>query len=338
VHVVRLLDVAPGFALGRVDLRGRATDGGEIEVPYLLLGSVRDGLLDRTELFDPGDEDRARRRFEELSRADTPAGVRELIDRFVAAYNARDWDGLRALYAPDLRFEDHRLMGWGALEGIEPLIQRAKGGVELAPDVRMEVEVLALGSRALVARMLSRGHLEAGGGEVEVEIVSFSLVEHGRATHLEFFDGTDVGAALARFEDLGARIEPERLYARVSRLLLARDWGALGDCFAEDFESVEHRALGWEPIRGREGVVELYRSWVGVAPDAETRFEALAGDAKHLVVRVGGHGHAAEGGGLMEYVITVVSTIRDGRIARSEYFDPGEESAALARLEELRAP
>lgn len=198
------------------------------------------------------------------------AWVRELLDRYVAAYNALDWDAWRAIYAPDLRFEDRRILGWGALEGIEPLIERVKGAVELAPDLRTQVEPMALGGGAGVGRMLSRGHLEAGGGELEVEIVFFSLVEDGLITYVEFFDGADAGLALARFEEIGAQTEPERLHARVARSFRARDWEALRDCHAEDYELIEYRGLGWERSHGRDWVVELYRSWVEVAPDRKS--------------------------------------------------------------------
>ena len=116
----------------------------------------------------------------------------------------------------------------------------------------------------------------------------------------------------------------------------ARDWDALGDCYAEDFELIDHRALGLgAAARARTRSAGCYRSGPSVAPDVEIRFEALAGDDEHIALRFGGYGHAAEGGGAMEYVVLAVATLRDGRILRAELFDVDDEAAALARLAEL---
>ena len=79
----------------------------------------------------------------------------------------------------------------------------------------------------------------------------------------------------------------------------------------------------------------MFRTWVELVPDLDFRFEALAGDEQNIAVRIGGYGHAAEGGGAMEYVVLAVATLRDGRWQRAELFDDGDEEAALARLAEL---
>ena len=67
------------------------------------------------------------------------------------------------------------------------------------------------------------------------------------------------------------------------------------------------------------------------------RFTLLAGDEAHAVGQFLGWGHAAEGGGEMEYVTINAVSLRDGRIRRLERFDAGDEAVALARFEELRA-
>ena len=46
-RLVRLLDVASDGWLARADLRGHSADGGEVEVPYLALAHLRDGLIAR---------------------------------------------------------------------------------------------------------------------------------------------------------------------------------------------------------------------------------------------------------------------------------------------------
>ena len=166
--------------------------------------------------------------------------------------------------------------------------------------------------------------------------MSLSLVENGLVTYVEMFDGADTGAALERFEEIGAQSEPERLVARVCRLVDARDWGGLADCYADDYELVDRRALGWEPLSGPDAIVGMFRSWTEMAPDLANRFEVLALDGETHASRFGAYGHAADGGGALEYVNIAVGRVRDGRALGDELFDDGDEAAALARFEELR--
>jgi hypothetical protein len=137
-----------------------------------------------------------------------------------------------------------------------------------------------------------------------------------------------------------AATESERIYERLCRAINAHDWDAVADCVTEDYESDENRMLGWEPLRGPEGVVGHFRSWVEIAPDAEFSFEWLGGDDEHPVVRFGGSGHAADamGGGAFEYFIVIVETVRDGRFSHGTFFELGDEAAAFAHLADLQHP
>ena len=64
---------------------------------------------------------------------------------------------------------------------------------------------------------------------------------------------------------------------------------------------VDRRALGWEPLRGPSAVAAICTLVGRAVPDIELRFETLAGDEEHIAVPIGGYGHAADGGGAMEY-------------------------------------
>jgi hypothetical protein len=90
-------------------------------------------------------------------------------------------------------------------------------------------------------------------------------------------------------------------------------------------------------MRGGRAIADFWRSWVGLVPDGEIRFEAIAGDDEHAVVRYVCWGHATEGGGEMEYPTTQAVSFRDRRIRRAEIFEPGDEALALARFRELQA-
>lgn len=266
------------------------------------------------------------------------ATPREVLDRFVAAYHARDWLALRDLLAPGFRAVDRRPVGWGSLEGPDAYMTYVEGGVALAPDARVTVAPIVLGGCAGAFRWLGRGHLAEGGREYELEYATLSLVEAGRITYVEY--GADEDDALARFEEIGARTEPERIYGRFCRALNGRDWDGLGDCLAEDYDSVDHRIIGWEPVRGREAVLDFFRSWDETARNMEARFEWLDGDDAHAILRSGGYGRAADefGGGAFELVNLTVVTVGAGRVSHAEHFDVADEAAAFARLAELQRP
>ena len=263
-------------------------------------------------------------------------GPRELVRDYVDALNSLDWDRLAGVFAPELRLVDRRLVGWGELDGRDAFIDVLRGTLALGPDLHVDAELIALGRRAVVGRYINRGHFAEGGGEFEIALLALAVAEDGHVTYFELFESTDTASALARFEEIGAQTEPERVYARIARHAIARDWAALVDCYTEDYTTVERRALGWEPMIGGPAVVDMYRSWVDVVPDVELRFEVFAADDEHLAVRYSGHGHAAAGGGEMEYVTTMAARIRDGRLLLCEMFEADGEAAALARYEELR--
>ena len=119
-----------------------------------MVATVRDGRLQRAEMFEPGTRRPRWRASRSCAARTRPAGrpprpPRELIARYVAASNARDWDALRAIYAPGLRFVDRRLVGWGELEGPDAVVEAHSGIFALAADMQIESELLAAGSLRL---------------------------------------------------------------------------------------------------------------------------------------------------------------------------------------------
>jgi ketosteroid isomerase-like protein len=279
-------------------------------------------------------------RYEELRRVADPAGgpatPRELFDRYVDLCNARDIDALANLYLPDVRFVDRRLMGWAEFRGTDEWLQIHRGFLELGEDMTMTCETLVTGRRAGVGRFTTRGRFVEGGGDFEVATVTLLQADDGRTSSMEMFSPEDVGAALARFEEIGAANDAERLCARFLRLANARDWAAASEMNAEDYVGIDHRTLGWDPMQGPDAAIDLYRSWVAMVPDMEFSSDILASEDEHYVYLHTGRGHAADSGGAMEYVALAVTTLRDGRAVRSEIFADDDLAGAMARYEELR--
>ena len=124
--------------------------------------------------------------------------IRELTDQYVAAYNERDWKTIADQLAPDVRFVDRRLVGWGELTGPDAFVEIVRGTIDLAKDLTVSpTEVLASGQRASVIRHSYRGHLEEGGGEVEIAVLALNVHgTDGRTTYFEVFDASRPGRGL----------------------------------------------------------------------------------------------------------------------------------------------
>lgn len=322
----------------RHEMRGHAADGGgAIEYAALVVAALRDGRWVCAQVFDDADEAGALSLYEAWSREPESAGTigvaprrslaRDWIEAYVAAYNARDWRTLEELFAPDLRIVDRRVIGWGELEGCDAWLEVIRGYLDLAPDMRCSSAILAATDHASVARFLYRAHRVEGGGLVEIEVVVVARFGNARNAYVEVYDGADSAAALSRFEEVGVATEPERVYSRIVRNVNARDWVGLLDCYTQDYEGIDHRPVGWEPQRGPESLVVLFRSWVDVVPDLEVWFELIEGDENRIATRFNARGHAADGGGEIEVATTISALIRDGRMARADIFGADEASA-----------
>src|SRR5262249_15396476 len=114
---------------------------------------------------------------------------------------------------------------------------------------------------------------------------------------------------------------------------------AIGTSLAPDVEYVDHRRLGLEPMHGAEAVVGLLRSLSQTVRDTALRVDdILAVQPSALAVRMTNSGTLVDGAGTFErQFLGVYSLGSDGRVTRVEPFDADDETAALARFDELAA-
>ena len=149
--------------VGRLPLRGHlAAGGGEFELPLLLLVVFDDEYTTTEfELFGEGEEAAALVRFEEIG---AQTEHERLWARVCRTRNARDWDGLRACYLEEHEQIDHRTLGWEVLRGAEAMVDMFRSWDDVAPDVELWFEVLAVEGEHGVAHMGGRGHAAEGGG------------------------------------------------------------------------------------------------------------------------------------------------------------------------------
>jgi steroid delta-isomerase-like uncharacterized protein len=87
---------------------------------------------------------------------------KELIDRYLAAYNAFDVDGMLALLSPDIRFENYSGDQLTAeASGIDAFRRLAEQSKALFSEREQRITALELGADRAVAGIAYRGRLAA---------------------------------------------------------------------------------------------------------------------------------------------------------------------------------
>jgi hypothetical protein len=81
--------------------------------------------------------------------------------------------------------------------------------------------------------------------------------------------GQQRDAIVARYSDLGGGLSAlgdtrsEQLWAEFARRYARREMEPLLELFADDYVLIDHRVIGWEPIRGHDGVAAVISGGVG---------------------------------------------------------------------------
>ena len=92
----------------------------------------------------------------------TDAQKQALIDRYIAAYNAFDIDGMLAVLAPDVRFENHAGDQMTvAVDGIADFRAVAEMGKKLFSSREQRISRLSFGEDSALADIDFRGQLAA---------------------------------------------------------------------------------------------------------------------------------------------------------------------------------
>jgi ketosteroid isomerase-like protein len=241
--------------------------------------------------FDAGDLDAAHAELDlryAAGEAAPHASCWETMCHFRRAVAAHDWAQLDSVFAPELVFEDHRVMGWGTLRSRDELVARLRALVEHAPDaVLRDDHVLALGARGALS--IGRWIGSRDGGGLEIPTVGVRVVaSDGRISHFHVYDLEQLDEARARFEALVAERETlsrenaaTRTLRRIYGYLETRDWERVTACVAPDFKmfdvrSLVHLELDWaqqlESLRAVASMSSYRLTWEPFA----TRGERLA--------------------------------------------------------------
>ena len=324
-------------------------EGGHFEAPSAIVGMLdaqaRPCRFDQYEL---AQLDEARAAFAALAgqpATTAPALVAipanaatRVFHRFPAFRDAADWDGLRALHAPDATLDDRRPL-FRAQVGVDAMVTTAR----LIAAERMQVDHARLaiaGDRlSLVATRLTR----AGEDAFEIELLQVAEVDgDGRIAALVYFDPSHRRAAADElFERYAAGQGATQLPAvafEAARAVRARDFDRLRRVVADDFVIDDRRRTGLGRIDGADAYLESLRALFALAPDVDTEvLYQLVVDRRGTLVVARMSGTFA-GGGAFETVLIRLTVFRDGRWARAEFFELDDLTTAQARCVELIAP
>jgi class 3 adenylate cyclase len=321
---------------------GRATGGGDFEVPFAAVSSAAAGRINRLEIFEIDRLAAALARLAEL-RPDPaqipPNAATRVRQRWHEAVVAGDTDALEPLFAPTLVFEDRTRRS----------LVRGDRETLLAND-RLVSASRPHGSPRLVGTAgdrLALHHLAITGTTqgVEFEAEWLDLVEvdaSGQLVAVIVFDLDDRAAAFAEAEARfaageGAAAGGQALFLPLNLALARRDWEALRACCAEELVVHDHRTLGLGSL-ARDTWIESVAAATGIASEwsgESCRILAFGRHGRVIVTRA--FGTMPDGGGPFENLfVSVLCT--DGAVVRQlEMFDIGDAERALARFEELRA-
>ena len=278
---------------------------------------------------------------------DFDAAIAELDARYLngeAASYAQTWSSFAIAFAGFNRRELKVTPGWvnvdhrrGASFAAGDMAAYIHDLWNDSPDVNMYVEVVnRLSNLGVVITQAAHGTSQHG-FEAEWRANSIFTFDGDLVSRCELFDEEDLGAALARFDQLG---QPERrLENAASRVFesewshfAARDWDALAQLVADNYSGIDHRrVVRAENQHGREVVVKDLQAAADVGFTI-SMLSAVAIRGERLVlarVRASGRDPKA----IQNDALNVIEIDAEERIVAAVTFDLEDFDAAIAELE-----
>jgi hypothetical protein len=199
-----------GHRLSLIRVRYRDIDEADrpITVELLEITQVsQGGLMCYTVTFDADDVNGA---IAELTARWIASGevahpeVIESARRLTETVNRHDWDAFATLSA-GATYVSHRQLSTPDADNMSSFRTMAS----LVPDYWLELaEVLAYSAMGIVNQVVLRG-TSTDGGAIEIPLVTLTMLAGDRVTRFETFDSDQRDLALARFEELRVKDQPE---------------------------------------------------------------------------------------------------------------------------------
>ena len=279
---------------------------------------------------------------------DFEAAIAELDARYLAgeaAPHARTWSMIAESYAaftrqefpavrPDSVFVDHRR---AAAFGSTDLTTYIRAGWDLGQHIRPYIEAVhRLSDLGGVCSYAAQGVSDQG-FDAEWQGVSLATVNGDTIDRCEFFDEADLGAAIARFEQL-TQPAPRRENAasRVTQRALGyfatRDWDALADVLADDFVTDDRRRAVNAGIRhGRDAEVENWQAAADVGFTNLTSIVVATRGGRLILTHLEASGRDPEA--IRDEFLVVTEIDADERIVAFVVFESDDMETAIAELD-----
>ncbi len=279
---------------------------------------------------------------------DFDTAIAELDARYVAgeaAVHAQTWSVVAGAYealnrrqlpetTPDWVNIDHR--GFGTVE-VNALTANIRAWWDLTSETRIYVQaVLRLSNLGATVVHATQATSREGLGTESREITLLT-VEDGKINRCEIFDEADVGAAIARFEQLSRstpRLEntAARVFEHVWSHFATGNWDALAATVADNYLGIDHRRVVKAEIQhGRDVVVRDLQAAAGVGFTI-SMLSVMAIRGERLVLAlVRASGRDAET--IQNDVLNIVEVDADERIATVVVYDLEDLDAAVAELD-----
>ncbi|HJR27034.1 MAG TPA: nuclear transport factor 2 family protein, partial [Acidimicrobiales bacterium] len=325
------------LSLSRTNWTG---DGAEAAILWIAQADDQDLLEDAT-WFDPDDLDAA---YAELHRRYLELGAEALYlaeHRTKEAIDARDWDAVEAMLAPDCVSVDHRRARFGVVRGSRAYVDLLRSGVDLSPDIGYVVHHhLAEGRIALV--LCSRAGTVEGGLFLNLIVDVSQQDARGLVAQRDFYGDDQLDEALARYDELvaaqqrgeGYGCHPRfanlavRCIVRSIRAANAGDAAALVACMApsctwDDRRTLVHATLDATSSGSMDSLAFMLEAQgvIGV------QVLATRGDSFALV-------HISWSSARAELDIVILGEVDDdGRGEHVTWFDPDDLDAAYDELD-----
>jgi limonene-1,2-epoxide hydrolase len=128
-----------------------------------------------------------------------PDDVTAFLERTVRLYGTHDaGETVEAIFTEDAIYHDHRPMLAGAVSGRAALTNMLRTTLEMLPDFRISIHVLAVDGRRYLARDTYAGHAALGGGEAEMQWWVVDELRDGRLAREDIYETEE--EARAEFE------------------------------------------------------------------------------------------------------------------------------------------
>jgi ketosteroid isomerase-like protein len=321
-------------------------DGAAFEIPLINVDEVdAQGLVRRHDGYAPEQIDLALARFAELQAPVAPPApfanaASRALDRGMASWRVRDWEGYEQDLSPDYRFSDRRKLVQLELDRPQA-IQYARESGDMA--------VTHVGGRLLATRgdrlSLSQVSTELSDESVgPSRIDSLNLTETDERGALLYSARFDPDALDAAYAELDARFEAgEGAHNRASEVMRAfarafqdRDWQAMRALLSPSLVCHDHRLLGWGTLHGAEAFVATQRTLTELAPDTRFRLDHIRVAERATLHEALGFG-TRDGGAYELPFLRVTEFDAQGLIARFDFYDVDRIDEARARFDELSA-